>query len=311
MPAALPTLREKWQGGGNVGSPVRDRAMFVNTLLTLQPDSPAIPSAVQQLADAKWRSTQDVAFAAMAIGKYLRQVQAHAPYEKGELVLDGKPVAAGASALSWKVSSASEAQAGNPGERHLLASIAGPADSRGYVTWMRTGVPRVIPANEDHGITIRRRYLDERGKPLAGNQVQSGDLILVELTVESASAQENLVVEDLLPAGLEIENSRLETTARHAKKKNEDRTPDLHEELNQARLDVRDDRMIIFGHLPANGLARHTYAARAVVPGVFALPPARVESMYDPGIGSLWGPGGTFEVRPLETKAIVDLPRGE
>lgn len=311
LPASLPALRAKWQAGGNVGSPVRDRAMFVNTLLTLQPDSPAIPAAVQQLAESKWRSTQDVAFAAMAIGKYLRQVQTHAPYEKGQLVLDGKPLAAGASALSWKRSSAGDAPAENPGDRRLLASITGPADSRGYLTWTRTGVPRAIPANEEHGITIRRRYLDEHGKPLASNRVQSGDLILVELTVESPTAQENLVVEDLLPAGLEIENPRLETSARQSKKKNDDRTPDLHQELNQARLDVRDDRMIIFGHLPENGLARHTYAARAVVPGVFALPPARVESMYDPGVSSLWGPGGTFEVMPLSTRTIVDLPRGE
>lgn len=304
LPASLPPLRDKWQGGGNIGSPVRDRAMFVNTLLSLEPDNPTIPAAVQQLADAKWRNTQDVAFASMAIGKYLRQIQMQKPYEQAELVLDDAPVAKGASALAWK------APANSPPDYHLMASITGPADSRGYLTWSRTGVPRAIPANEDHGLTIRRRYLDEHGKPLQANRVQTSDLILVELTIESSQALQNLVVEDLLPAGLEIENSRLEGTAMHAKHKVA-LAPNLHQELYQARLDVRDDRMIIFGHLPENGLARHTYAARAVVPGTFALPPARVESMYDAGTSSLWGPGGTFEVRPLESKTIVDLPRGE
>lgn len=303
MPASLPPLRDKWQGGGNIGSPVRDRAMFVNTLLSLEPDNAAIPAAVQQLANAKWRNTQDVAFASMAIGKYLRKIQTQKPYEQGELVLDDASVAKGVSAMTWKGAAASA-------DHHLLASITGPADSRGYLTWSRTGVPHAIPANEDHGITIRRRYLDEHGKPLAGNRVQTGDLILVELTIESTQSLQNLVIEDLLPAGLEIENSRLEGSATHAKHKVM-LAPDLHQELYQARLDIRDDRMIIFGHLPENGLARHTYAARAVVPGTFALPPARVESMYDAGTSSLWGPGGTFEVKPLETKSIVDLPRGE
>jgi uncharacterized protein YfaS (alpha-2-macroglobulin family) len=307
FPASLPPLRGKWQGGGNIGSPVRDRAMYVDTLLSLQPDNPAIPAAVQQLADAKWQTTQDVAFASMAIGKYLRQVQTQKPYETGELILDDKSLAKGAAALSWKTPATSASRAA---EHHLLASITGPTDSRGYLSWTRTGVPRAIPPSEDHGVTIRRRYLNEQGKPLQANQVQTGDLIFVELTIESSHALQNLVVEDLLPAGLEIENPRLQTTATHARKKAA-QAPDLHSELYQARLDVRDDRMIIFGHLPENGLARHTYAARAVVPGVFALPPARVESMYDAGVRSLWGPGGRFEVKPLESKAIVDLPRGE
>ena len=312
LPASLPPLRDKWQGGGNVGSPVRDRAMYINTLLSLQPDNPIIPASIQQLAGAKWRSTQDVAFASMVIGKYLKQTQSQAPYDRGELVIDGVPVAAGGGAVAWNNSTAPNTDHATnlSADRHLLAKVTGPADARGYLNWNRTGVPRAIPANEDHGITIRRRYLDEHGKPLASNQVQSGDLILVELTIESPTAQQNLVVEDLLPAGLEIENSRLETTATH-KVSRKVKEPDLHQEMYQARFDIRDDRMIIFGHLAENGLARHTYAARAVVPGRFALPPARVESMYDPGTSSLWGPSGVLEVRPIDTKTIVGLPRGE
>ena len=39
------------------------------------------------------------------------------------------------------------------------------------------------------------------------------------MTIESSQSLQNLVVEDLLPAGLEIENARLEGTATHAKRK--------------------------------------------------------------------------------------------
>ena len=49
----------------------------MNTLLAVQPENPALPALVQQLADSgrhgQWRSTQDTAFAVLALGRYLRQ----------------------------------------------------------------------------------------------------------------------------------------------------------------------------------------------------------------------------------------------
>jgi uncharacterized protein YfaS (alpha-2-macroglobulin family) len=302
LPSSLPGVRLKRQGGGNVGSPVRDRAMILNTLLTVRPEDPAIPALASQLAEAKWQSTQEIAFAAMAIGKYLRQAKNHEPYDRAELLLDGKSVAAGGGAIAWNV---------QPLQQHFLAKITGQPAARGYLTWTRSGVPLVIPPNEDHGIKVRRRYLDEQGKPLQSNKVQSGDLVLVELTVEASGAQRNLVIEDLLPAGLEIENSRLETTASLATEIAKRQSKDVREELREVRLDVRDDRMILFGHLAANRLARHVYTTRAVVPGTFVVPPVRVECMYDPGTSSLWGPGGTLEVKRAESRGIVGVPGGD
>ncbi|MDB5320668.1 MAG: alpha-2-macroglobulin domain protein, partial [Phycisphaerales bacterium] len=302
LPSSLPGVRLKRQGGGNVGSPVRDRAMILNTLLTVRPEDPAIPALASQLAEAKWQSTQEIAFAAMAIGKYLRQAKTYEPYDRAELLLDGIPMVAGTGAVAWNV---------QPLQRHFLGKITGPPATRGYLTWTRSGVPLAIPPNEDHGIKVRRRYLDEHGKPLQSNKLQSGDLVLVELTVEASAAQRNLVIEDLLPAGLEIENSRLETTASLATGNAKRSSKDVRDELREARLDVRDDRMIVFGHLAENGLARHVYAARAVVPGTFVLPPVRVECMYDPGTSSLWGPGGTLEVKRAESRTIVGVPGGD
>jgi uncharacterized protein YfaS (alpha-2-macroglobulin family) len=116
------------------------------------------------------------------------------------------------------------------------------------------------------------------------------------------------VVEDLLPAGLEVENPRLKTTAARGKA---DAAPDARPEMAETRVDVRDDRMIFYGSLPSAGVARHVYAARAVVPGSFVLPPVRVESMYEPEVNSLWGPGGTFEVRRLQGGTVVEVPAGE
>ena len=75
---------------------------------------------------------------------------------------------------------------------------------------LQTGVPAKPVTPADNGMQVRRRYLDRHGKPLAGGVVRSGDLVQVELTVSSPTVLENLVVEDLLPGGLEVENPRLE-----------------------------------------------------------------------------------------------------
>src|SRR5207248_3116929 len=121
----------------------------------------------------------------------------------------------------------------------------GPAGAKAYVSWLATGVPTTAPADADNGLKIRRRFLDERGKPLARNLVHSGELVQVELTLESSSTLSNLVVEDLLPAGLEIENPRLETSAKDTTNSASDKSPILQ----IARVDMRDDRMIVIGDL--------------------------------------------------------------
>jgi hypothetical protein len=60
-------------------------------------------------------------------------------------------------------------------------------------------------------------------------------------------------------------------------------------------MDLRDDRLEVFGHLD-NGEERGVvYAVRAVTAGSFQLPSAEAEAMYDP---RHWArvPGGTVEV---------------
>ena len=56
--------------------------------------------------------------------------------------------------------------------------------------------------------------------------------------------------------------------------------------------------MVIIGSMPA-ATARCTYLARAVTPGVYVLPPARVEAMYDLNTNAICGAGGSFVVRSM------------
>jgi len=61
-------------------------------------------------------------------------------------------------------------------------------------------------------------------------------------------------------------------------------------------MNVRDDRLEVFGALDPGERKKVVYGVRAVTSGVFTLPPVEAEAMYDPNI---WArePGGKVEIQ--------------
>jgi len=307
IPHALPLPRDKQSLAGTLGSPTRDRAILVDTLLAVQPDHPTLPQLVQQLADAgrhgEWRSTQDTAFAVLALGRYLRQNRAATPYATADLLLDGVHLvdASDGQPLLWEAGDMDHRLPGDGSK--LRVRITGAAGATAHLAWLETGVPLKPPPPADHGMKVRQRLLDERGKPLDAIGVHSGDLVQVELTIASQTPLEHVVIDDLLPAGLEIENPRLTTTAPDSAEQPEDRQPNVFQD---ARLEMRDDRLVLIGGLPNAGAGTYVYTARAVTAGTFVLPPVRAECMYDNAINSISG-GGTFVVIPAGSPRIANV----
>ncbi len=295
LPQALPTPRTERQLGGDMGSPVRDQAMLLSTLLSVDPDRPEIPTLAKRLADegtvGQWRSTQDTAMAIMALGHYLRQAQSGGSFQTAELWIDHKVIAtakAGES-LVWNL----------PADQHLTADlpveihVTGKPGAKGFVGWLQTGVPMQAPLDADHGIKVRRRYLDEKGNPLHGLNLESGQLVQVELSIEGFGLQ-HVVVEDLLPAGLEVENPRLNSAANIGAG-----------DFSDSRLQVRDDRVVLMG----DGMGKFVYLARAVTPGTYVVPPVHAECMYDLGINSISGGSRTMTIRPVAAPHPSETPR--
>jgi uncharacterized protein YfaS (alpha-2-macroglobulin family) len=98
---------------------------------------------------------------------------------------------------------------------------------------------------------------------------------------------QNVVIVNLLPSGLEVENPRLQTTEQTAW------ITDAN--LNLAYMDLRDDRILLFTNLPPDSWQTHYALVRAVAPGSFRLPPVQAEAMYDPAIRAT-GERGRMEV---------------
>ena len=104
---------------------------------------------------------------------------------------------------------------------------------------------RGIPADASFqpasaGVTVSRAYLTREGRPMT--IVSQGDLLVVKVEARSLSGRvENVVIENLLPAGLEIENPRLSTT---------EALPWVGASPQPDTLDLRDDRVLFFLTLP-------------------------------------------------------------
>jgi uncharacterized protein YfaS (alpha-2-macroglobulin family) len=85
-----------------------------------------------------------------------------------------------------------------------------------------------------------------------------------------------LVVADLVPAGFEIENPRLESGATP--------NPAFESGLTPSYLEIRDDRLVAAFDSLDQGEHQFFYVVRAVTPGAYRYPALEAECMYDASI---------------------------
>ena len=160
------------------------------------------------------------------------------------------------------------------------------------------------PSGVSEGYEINRRFLTAENQPADLARVTQGDrlIVLIEGQFTAAGPSQSLVV-DLLPAGFEIENSRLEATA-------ETNTfPWLTELTKPDQEEYRDDRYVAAFDLGTwqgwsrSGNDRKTfrlaYVVRAVTPGTFSVPAVAVEDMYKPSLRAL-GPEASVTIRKAQ-----------
>lgn len=139
------------------------------------------------------------------------------------------------------------------------------------------GVPtKALPAAEK-GFEIRRDYYTVEGHQVDLANLKQNDLVVVLISGKShgRGPEETLVV-DMLPAGLEIENSALGGKGDASAFKF---LPRLTRAEYQA---ARDDRYVAALNLRGGQKFATAYIARAVTPGRFVHPAVFIEDMYRP-----------------------------
>ncbi|HPD19457.1 MAG TPA: hypothetical protein PLF61_07320, partial [Candidatus Goldiibacteriota bacterium] len=116
---------------------------------------------------------------------------------------------------------------------------------------------------------------NEDGSEANLSNVKQGKLIVVSVYLEAEGGRklDNVIVVDMLPAGFEIENPRINSRG------NLKFTPVSN--FNAAYEDIRDDRILLFTK-EFTGTQTFSYTVRAVTPGKFVIPNIYAEAMYDP-----------------------------
>ncbi|MDB5267409.1 MAG: hypothetical protein JWP58_449 [Hymenobacter sp.] len=261
---------------GSFYSPIRDEGLILNALVSTDPNNPQIPGIARQLSRqmkaSPWLSTQESAFALLALGKIARQNARSTA--TATLTIDGKP----AGNFDGK-----DLTIRNVANRNVSIRTAGKGSL--YYFWETEGISASGQVQEEDAyLKVRRQFLSRDGVPLGTPTFRQNDLVVVRISIEAGDAAgeiNNVAITDLLPAGLEIENPRIGALRELAWAKDA-ATPDY--------LDVRDDRINLF--TTATGKPKNFYyLCRAVSKGTFKLGPVNADAMYNADYHSYNGAG--------------------
>jgi uncharacterized protein YfaS (alpha-2-macroglobulin family) len=148
----------------------------------------------------------------------------------------------------------------------------GPTD----ITLTTFGVPEVAPEAGGYGYAIERSYYDMDGAPVSLDSVATGTRMVTVLTVQPFEKGEaRLIIDDPLPAGLEIDNP-------NPLRSGDVRALDWIEPASAQHTEFRSERFVAAVDWRSDQPFRLAYIVRAVSPGSYHHPAASVEDMYRP-----------------------------
>jgi uncharacterized protein YfaS (alpha-2-macroglobulin family) len=246
-------------------SPLRDGAAMLALAAESKPLPATMPAMVQFVSAERkkvnYLSTQDEAW----------------------MLLAARAIQAGNTAITLQVNGAT--RTGNYAERvsgqELLdhpITIVNPGKSPVEAVVTTVAPPaQPLPAGGD-GFTIERTYYKLDGTEANVTEAKQNERYVVVLKIdENNNWPSRVLVTDLLPAGFEIDNPGLVSSAELS-------NFGWLEKTEAAHLEFRDDRFVAaFDHMgDAGRSATVAYVVRAVTPGVYTHPAAVVEDMYRP-----------------------------
>jgi alpha-2-macroglobulin len=277
-----------WQ---SMASAEKNTGLALQTLARLRPDSELAPKAARWLLENRWgrgwRTTQATAYAVLGLTDYIvasgeleSQYDWRVLYDDTEvaagqvnrsnilnrldpIVIDGADLSSGDHVVTIEKS----------GQGTLYHTLFG------QLALYHDGFAATSPA--ELGIAMGREYVPVE-RATGGNTWRVGDLINVKLTVRVEEDLWYVLVEDMLPAGLEALNEGLDTERSRTPKDENTRW----RWWGYERKEVHDEKVTFFATYLHAGEHVFEYAARAVTPGVFSARPGEAYAMYRP---EAWG----------------------
>ncbi len=276
LPNAFAGEKANTSFGGSFYSYIRDVSMALSALIDIDPSNPQVgplSRTVSSMMRGQYLNTQENVWGILALGKIARAsnaTNATASVFSGSKQIGASTGASVTMDLKPYIGHPLQMQVKGKGNYYYFWEIAGITADGSY-------------KEEDSYLKVRRIYYDRTGKPMVGNVFRQNDLIVIKLSLQAQfnTPVENVVVTDMLPAGFEIENTRLNDMP-DMKWIKDEATPDY--------LDYRDDRINLF--TTANSTQKDFYyMVRAVSPGTYQLGPVQADAMYNGFFHSYNGAG--------------------
>lgn len=281
------------------GSEMEAHAAFLRLLVAVDPKGDAAPKLVKYLLNNRrhgtyWTSTRDTALVVEAFADYLQATGEDQPDMTVDVQVDGKTLKSVAisptNLFTYDNKLVIQGAALTTGAHTVVLKKTG----RGPLYWnayfsnftledpiAKAGleikidrayfklvdVEKTIKDSGSRGQVVDRRIEKTRRVPLASlSDVKSGDIVLVELTVESKNDYEYIVLEDMKPAGFEPVEIR----------------SGYGDNGMGAYMELRDERVAFFLRTLARGRHSLSYQLRAEIPGSFSALPTQAAAMYAP-----------------------------
>lgn len=254
--------------GMTLESDARNTALLLTMWLDTEPTAAEATELALKLAGMKWYSTQDNSMAIMALSRY----NIEAAGAKSDITATVSTETSDNPILTFKSTEGSSGVKIDelPSDGKILIEANG--TGQGYYSWNITGTPKTQPKPERRNINVECEYYDENGNGIDfSREVEYGKIVRVVLSVKPSMTVNNLALSYLLPAGFELENSRLDDG------RNDEAT------YTGVVSDMRDDRIVLFfGRL--DGERSYGFSMRAVTRGTFKVPQVSAMGMYDSSV---------------------------
>lgn len=285
-----------------MGSNTTTTASVLEALVVFDKKNPLIAEVIRHLmsirTDDHWSSTRDTAAVIKAISTQLLNRGDQKVSENYRLELNGKVLKEGKftkdDLLKLEEYAISISKFNIGGESKLRITKSGEGN-----LYYNMGLKYFLPFSEikplEQGMVVVREFVDSKGNILPIDTIDENTEVWVRLIVVAPEERHFVVIEDILPAGLESVNESLKNVSILNKGR-----PGVKEKGNQllyfSHKEYHDDRTTLFADYLPPGVYEIAYRARATTPGRYHHPPAQAYQMYIPDVSG-HSEGGWLEVK--------------
>lgn len=284
-------------------SPLKVQALVLDALLSDNPKHPMagklVAEVLAQREGGSWRTTQESAFALLAIDRYWKSQEKERPQFEAKVWVGDKPLLQHAfqgrstKAVVSEVSMAT-LQANSSldvvFERGALSMVPA-SGTLFYEARLQYGHNEAPRAPLDRGFAVQKTIRAVTPSELASavrslgssaSSIDAKQLAVIDLLVVAPNARRFVVIDDPIPAGLAAFDSSLATSSEYLAEAESDEVASSGFSRAWSRRELRDDRALFFVDDMPSGLYHFRYLARPHTPGTYVVPPTRASEMYQP-----------------------------